>query len=209
MGKVHLIMLKRRVRVRIDILQMIKLMFLLFGGLLVLGCAEMAGLGVEFPVYGEPERDCENAHYEVGKIYELKVDLFLKVAKGEELYKRGKLVAPRNLTIGLPQIESALDSIEEWTAGADVGAGVLAPGETYILGIVPKGTKIQYVKECTVYSLSVFYGYDKHKHPIGVILSGEFSGWEMDLKDISIWYPLISPNFNFIANAECLMPVYV
>ena len=58
-----------------------------------------------------------------------------------------------------------------------------------IVGVVRQGTRLRFLYMNVLHGLSPWYGYTTYRSPVSEILDGDYSGWKVDIADISLWFP--------------------
>lgn len=172
---------------------------LLFLGLVLIlsyGCLNMVTWHVRYSTKANPEMSPPSG-YQRDVVYELQHDVFLMGSETDKKNNRGFLVAPMCLNGDSPRIHSSPQSVKVWlTRDGDVSRWDGSWGKTNgikdydeILGVVEQGTRIKMLYMQIDHTISVWFGSTIYKTPMGMIENGIYSGWIVDMADISQWYP--------------------
>lgn len=103
-------------------------------------------------------------------------------------------------------MRSAPPSVESWRNGqgktkwdADVVTNRFGCGNSaFVLGALEKGERIAIVGKETEYALSVWFGYGSVDDILADVVGGEYDGWRVGLRDISLWGEELRPDERFI-----------
>ncbi len=170
------------------------------------GCAQLVGVGMVWHGGVSRIRDGEKGGYATGQIYELLHPLFIETDNRQIARRRGTLAAPRELRPKLPAMRSVPPSVESWRNGqgktkwdADVVTNRFGCGNSaFVLGVLEKGERIVIAGRETEYALSVWFGYGSVDDILADVVGGEYDGWRVGLRDISLWGKELRPDERFI-----------
>ena len=162
---------------------------------LPVGCAQFAACGFGWNVRGHPKDGLQDG-YEDGAVYELQQDVFIMASDSGVERKEGYLVPPSSKKAP-PRIFSSPATIESWEMGStnldkwngEWARSIGIPDAERIVGIVRQGMRLKFLHMNRSINISVWFGYSRYDSPIAKILDGEYADWNVDIADVSNWFP--------------------